>query len=244
VVENASASPATLHFCAEDGNLALMNALIQSCRRFDVDAVDDQGFTAVMLAAMEGHLQSVNVLHEFGANLDLFAKMTMDYSVQGCNALHLAAFNDYPEVCHFLISQGMDPEKKTLDGRCSAMSHYGLCLKDNWLDEEQDDDPDTRHRLSEEEMQERLHGLQEARLNYVRNANWARRFPLMQTLIRGGLRWTAADRADHAKMQSTMDTAAQLAPVQRGTRVQNWAYLNAQIFRDCPGLLELIVSFV
>jgi hypothetical protein len=233
----------TLHFCAEDGNLALMSTLIQS-GQYDLDARDEQGFTALILAAQEGHLQSVKFLHEMGANLESFAQMASDCFVQGVNALHLAAFNDYPEVCHFLISKGMDPQVMTLDGRCSALSHYGLCLIDNDDEEQDDDDPDTRHRLTEEEIQARRHGLVEARLLYVRNANWARRYPLIHTLLRGGLRLTAAEREAHAGLQSSMDTAAKLPAVQRGTRAQNLAYLYAQIFRDCHGLLELIVSFV
>lgn len=235
----------SIHRAAELGNVTMLVLLDDDGQT--VDEPDVHGFTPVILAAMEGHLNVVEVLTErFHANLDWKAHMLpTDYYVRGCNALHLAAFNDYPEVCHYLISKGMDPDGLTTgQGETfrSAVTGYGMCLNDNDPEDEEFFDPDERVRLTVEEKAQRVTGLREARVTYIRNFNWSRRYPLIQTLLCGSLRWTAAQQAALNAIQ--VNTWASLPSIPRDTQAQNVAYLNAQVFRDCKGVLELIVSFV
>jgi hypothetical protein len=219
-----------LHWLAEGGDLEQtinqINTEILS-GRYDMNALlnarDVHGFTPLLLAAMHGHLTVVMLLHQLGASLEIYADMSLDHWPRGCNALHLAAFNDRDTVCFYLVSRGgMNPEDMTQQNGLNALQAYGVCTG----------------YLSNEEKQERVHVLVEARQTYVRNANWARRYPLLQTLLCGGLRWTAAQRAAHASMslESRMQSARSVPSVPRDVL--------AQIFRDCPGLLELIVSFL
>jgi hypothetical protein len=158
----------SLHRAAETDDLAFVLAYEGS-----VDKRDAHGFTAVMLAAMEGHKDVVRALsHLGGANLDLTAHMEpTNYCVRGCNALQLAAFNDRPEVCHFLISCGMDPHVITTGPGLakSAITGYGLCLDGNDPEDQEYFIPEDRVRLTDEEKAERVAGLIKARCTYLRN---------------------------------------------------------------------------
>jgi len=167
----------SLHRAAETDDLAFVLAYEGS-----VDKRDAHGFTAVMLAAMEGHCSVVIALYHLGgANLDLTADMDLpetahmdlaeptNYCVRGCNALQLAAFNDRPEVCHFLISCGMDPHVITTGPVLakSAITGYGLCLDGNDPEDQEYFIPEERVRLTDEEKAERVAGLIKARSTYL-----------------------------------------------------------------------------
>ena len=85
-------------------------------------------------------------------------------------------------------------------------------------------------------------GLREAHVTYIRNFNWSRRYPLIQTLLCGSLRWMAAQQTALNALQ--VNTSGSLPSIPHNTQAENVAYLNAQVFRDCVGVLEIIVSFV
>jgi len=67
----------------------------------DVDARDEHGQTALMLAAVEGHGHVVEWLVEHGAALDHAAKY-------GLSALMLAVVNGHVDVVRILVRRGAD----------------------------------------------------------------------------------------------------------------------------------------
>jgi ankyrin repeat protein len=67
----------------------------------DVDARDRFGQTALMLAALHGHLEAVRLLVEFGADLDVTAKF-------GLSATMLAVVNHHESVARALAEAGAD----------------------------------------------------------------------------------------------------------------------------------------
>ncbi len=67
----------------------------------DVDARDRYGQTALMLAAVRGHLDAVRLLVDWGADLDVTAKYRL-------SALMLAILNHHAGVARVLIEAGAD----------------------------------------------------------------------------------------------------------------------------------------
>jgi ankyrin repeat protein len=67
----------------------------------DVDALDGFGQSALMLAALGGHLEAVEALIGAGANLDITAKF-------GLSATMLAVVNGHPVVARALARAGAD----------------------------------------------------------------------------------------------------------------------------------------
>jgi len=205
-----------------------------------VDLANDNGGTPIMMASRNGHIPVVRLLLEHDADPHLTNN-------RGMNALHYAAFNDHPETCLVLIAHGSDPEILDGDGD-SAISQYGYFLRDN--DPEDEDDPDTRPRLSPADKAERVALLRTARAAYLlqqqRDANWRRRYPFLQTLLSGGLRLSAAQRAEQAQVQAALDTSVAIPPIPRHTKKLNRAYLLRQIFScQCnEGVVRLVASFL
>jgi len=81
----------------EDSKLAL-EAVRQASTR-SVNAVDDIGRGALLLAAMEGHL---GACHALLARLDFHGANARD--MIGSTALHMAAGNDHVEICRLLLA--------------------------------------------------------------------------------------------------------------------------------------------
>lgn len=69
----------------------------------DVDALDKFGQSALMLAALGGHLEAVGALVAAGASLDVTAKF-------GLSATMLAVINGHPSVARALATAGADLE--------------------------------------------------------------------------------------------------------------------------------------
>jgi hypothetical protein len=162
----------SIHRAAELGQVNLVEDALAQDGGLTVNQPDAHGFTPIMLAAMEGHVAVVKVLDHHRSNLDLTAHMLpTDYCIRGCNALHLAAFNDHPEVCEYLISKGMDPDLLTtgLGSARSAMTGYGMSLNDNDPDFPEDFDPQERACLTDEEKAARVARLHHARCTFLRN---------------------------------------------------------------------------
>lgn len=72
--------------------------------------VDNHGFSALHMAAQEGHLAVTKMLVKAAADLD--AKIT----TAGRTPLHLAAQEGHSEVVGVLIEAGTNPNNRTLDG--------------------------------------------------------------------------------------------------------------------------------
>ena len=132
----------------------------------------------------------------------------------------------------------------------SAISHYGCSLDNNDPEDEDVNDPDTRPRLSPADKAERVALLRTASAAYLlqqqRDANWRRRYPFLQTLLSGGLRLSAAQRAEQAQVQAALDTSVAIPPIPRHTKKLNRAYLLRQILScQCnEGVVRLVASFL
>ena len=162
--------------------------------------------------------------------------------------MHIAAFNDRPEVCALIIAKGLDPATEGNDDN-SALSHYGF-----WLD---NDDPNDwneeemggpfRPPLTDEEKEDRVAQLKAARdaylLQKLRDDNWDRRAAFMHTLVGSGIRLTAAQTAEHALIQAASDKSAKIPPIPRKTKAQNIAYLNKQIF-GTEGYVRKVTEYI
>ena len=83
-------------------------------------------------------------------------------------------------------------------------------------------------------------------LQQLRDANWRRRYPFLQTLLSGGLRLSAAQRAEQAQVQAALDTSVAIPPIPRHTKKLNRAYLLRQILScQCnEGVVRLVASFL
>jgi ankyrin repeat protein len=88
-----------LEAAARRGDVEDVSALLGPCG--DADQRDPHGQTALMLAALGGHLAVVELLIERGANLDITAKY-------GLSALMLAIVNGHEKVAERLIAAGAD----------------------------------------------------------------------------------------------------------------------------------------
>jgi ankyrin repeat protein len=229
-----------LQIASEYGHIPVVKLLLE--HGASVDLANDDGVTPLMLASRNGHAPVVRLLLEHDADPHLTSN-------QGLNALHLAAFKDHPETCLVLIAHGSDPEALTNAGN-SATSHFGQFLDDNDPEDEDEDDPDTRPRLSPADKAERVALLRTARAAYLlqqlRDANWRRRYPFLQTLLSGGLRLSAAQRAEQAQVQAALDTSVAIPPIPRHTKKLNRAYLLRQILScQCnEGVVRLVASFL
>jgi len=84
---------------ATDGDSSALAAQLASGA--PVDALDRHGQSALMLAAVRGHLAAVRVLVEAGADLDRTAKY-------GLSALMLAVVNRHEPVARLLAAAGAD----------------------------------------------------------------------------------------------------------------------------------------
>lgn len=79
-----------------------------------VDAFSVHGFTPLMLAAWEGHVEAVRLLIAAGADFHLTTSF-------GCTALHLAAAAGHLEVAPALVAGGVPVDARNRDGRTPAL---------------------------------------------------------------------------------------------------------------------------
>ena len=97
-----------LHWAAAGGHVSTIQAL-QSCGESDLERATDNGETAGILVAWNGHLEVVQFLHTAGCDLD---KADND----GWTAGILAAWSGHLEVVQFLHRAGCDLDKANNDG--------------------------------------------------------------------------------------------------------------------------------
>ncbi|KAL0450777.1 UNVERIFIED_CONTAM: hypothetical protein Slati_1634100 [Sesamum latifolium] len=138
---------APLLFVAQSGDVVALKALIAH-GDFDLDMQDDRGFSAVMVAAMEGHVDAFRLLVYAGAdvklcnksgenaitlsklskNRDLFEKVMLEFALEkgnrisgGFYALHCAARRGDLDAVKLLASKGYDINACDGDGYTPLM---------------------------------------------------------------------------------------------------------------------------
>jgi hypothetical protein len=79
----------------------------------------------------------------------------------------------------------------------------------------------------------------ERRLQELHDANWKRRWPVLQVLIRGGLHRSKKQEAEEKELQNRLDKSANL-----GSVVRSHAFLRQQVFLDLRHVKECIFSYV
>ena len=130
----------SLHSAALDGDVTKIESLLSL--GFSIDSRDDQGVTALMVAAGNDKLQAVEYLLEKGADPSLednygwnllhwasqggnpviielmLSHVTSIDSItnEGATALMLAAINDKLQAVEYLLGKGADPSLKSNDG--------------------------------------------------------------------------------------------------------------------------------
>jgi pimeloyl-ACP methyl ester carboxylesterase len=161
----------------------------------------------------------------------------------GLHALYFAAIYAQLEACLLLVNPlGMDPAALASGGR-SALSHYGLDLDNNDpAHPPVPADPSWRPRLTDADKADARAQLVAARAAFVlqkkRDENWARRRVFLQTLLAGGLRHSAAQKAEQAALQAAVDTSAVLSDVPRDRE-----YLKQQVLGH-EGVVRRVASFL
>lgn len=91
---------------------ALRNPVTQEysdCVKADVNQSEPDGYTALMLAAMNGHHICVNLLLNLGADVNESGK-------DDCTALMKAAINGHYKCVKLLVESGADVNKKDVYG--------------------------------------------------------------------------------------------------------------------------------
>ena len=95
---------------AESGDIEAMRELLAAKKQVDVNSRDEERWTALMLAAKEGHTTVIEMLLDAGANIYLVndAKET---------ALHVAAKNRETEGARILLEAGSPLTPRDAEGR-------------------------------------------------------------------------------------------------------------------------------
>ena len=136
-----------LIFAAQAGDIEALEALI-SWGGFNVDYQDDNGFSAVMITALKGHVEAFRFLVYAGAdvkltnkagenaitlsksnqNCDLFEKVMLEFALEkgnrnagGFYALHCASRRGDPDAVKLLTSRGYDVNVPDGDGYTPLM---------------------------------------------------------------------------------------------------------------------------
>lgn len=95
-----------MHLAAEKGHLACLHVLIQAGGQ--VDVMDKNQTTPLMLAASKGRAEVVRYLIRIGADTTL-------KGIDGMTALHIAAKSGHLYVCRIILSECKVP--RTLIGK-------------------------------------------------------------------------------------------------------------------------------
>lgn len=100
----------TLLLCAARyGFIDIIDYLIKECH-FDVNSTDNNGWTALHLAAMYGRLEACKYLVENGADINKQRK-------DGWTPLHTACNNGRVDVIKYLVDKRADISIKDIDGK-------------------------------------------------------------------------------------------------------------------------------
>ncbi|RAL17248.1 ankyrin repeat domain-containing protein, partial [Aspergillus homomorphus CBS 101889] len=94
-----------VHHFAGAGNLWLLDVLLR--RGADVNAKNEDRVAPLHLAAYQGHLDVVQALPDFGADINAVDRYTV---------LHLASWQGYIPIVEYLLAHRADPLRKTSTG--------------------------------------------------------------------------------------------------------------------------------
>lgn len=108
--------PRALFTAAEAGEAATVEGLLQHAGCTVQDAKQDNKYTALHLAALNGHLDTVRALLQRGADIHAREKMQD-------TPLALALVKDHVEVVRLLLQSGADPSLKSKTGQTAL--HVG-----------------------------------------------------------------------------------------------------------------------
>jgi cytohesin len=105
---------APLHATVVTGDIQAIEDLL--AKGADVNARDEDGYTALFIAALRGHKEVVELLLAKGA--DINARLDVDArGAGGWTSLHAAARHDRKSVAQLLIAKGADVNAKTEKGQ-------------------------------------------------------------------------------------------------------------------------------
>ena len=103
-----------LHIAASNGRLRLCKMLLDNYN-FDLEMMDDDGWSALLCAACTGHLELFKYLIEKGSNIYREKR-------DGMNCLHIAALNGHLRLCKLLLENyNFDLEMIDEDGWCALL---------------------------------------------------------------------------------------------------------------------------
>lgn len=99
VVVSTASQRRPIHQAAQNGHLKMVQFLLE--RNVIVDAVEEDGATALWLACQEGYTEIVKLLLDAGAN------PSAETVQSGCRPLHQACQNGHLETVKLLVSRGV-----------------------------------------------------------------------------------------------------------------------------------------
>ncbi|KPI89115.1 hypothetical protein ABL78_1759 [Leptomonas seymouri] len=100
----------------EEGDLELLRSYLEKNPR-DVDAHDEQGRTAVHMAAANGHMPILEMLFEFNPQPNT-------PNDEGNTALHFAALNNRVAAAEALLAHGWRPAEQNVMGKTALQLIY------------------------------------------------------------------------------------------------------------------------
>ena len=117
LLENCVKPEKQLFFAIEKDQLDFAKDILENNDNLDIDAYC-QGITALQLASLEGKLEYVQLLVNYGSDINKSSlpgkhcHYGAEISYSGMSSLHFAALNGYYEVVEYLIDHGADVLKK------------------------------------------------------------------------------------------------------------------------------------
>jgi len=209
-IESKDAAGLTaLHYACED-NFYAIAALTLLDKGANIEARTNNKKTPIHYACKNGSFEILQLLLKYKANLNATA-------LNDKNALHFAAYYNHPDICIFLINQGMNPTLKDKKGK-TALSHYGY---------------KSFFPISSSQKSNNIKKLKtayEAYLQKIRDENWARKSAFMLTMVNAGFYHLDKKRKADKKLQEQLDKKIKIPPISRKTKEENHTYLVSQVF--------------
>lgn len=135
---NAGRGNSAVILASEAGYVDVLNLLFES-QTVDLNKVGKDGYTALMFAAQNGHIEVVQKLIEKGADVNVIGSA-------GENAIDLAALNRYYEIVDLLYEQGAKMSLRVFTIACYNISlllnHEGASVYAGNLSDERNRDLD------------------------------------------------------------------------------------------------------